>query len=511
MNLTGAQLIGSDESRLGIEHFHGIDPTTGKPLAGEFAEATTAEIDRALNAAASAFRPFRKLARERRAAFLEAIATQIEALGPTLLERAQAETALPQPRLLFERNRTTAQLRMFAQIVRDGAFLDPRIDRAQPDRAPVPKPDVRRTRIGLGPVVVFGASNFPLAFSVTGGDTAAALAAGCPVVVKAHPNHPGTSELAGRAILAAAAATDMPAGVFSLVQGRSHQTGKALVQHPKARAVAFTGSLAGGRALFDLAAARPDPIPVFAELGSINPFFVLPGALATNAEPLATQHFGALTVGVGQFCTNPGLVVAIDGPGLDTFQNKLAEQIDAARPGVMLHAGIARGYAGGLDRLESHGAQRLAGGNTAAEGPGHAQAAPALYRVAAARFLKTPALAEEVFGPSALLVVATSPAEMIAVAESLAGQLTATIRGGDADRALVAALVDILEERAGRVLFGGVPTGVEVCAAMQHGGPWPATTDSRTTSVGSAAIDRFLRPVAYQDAPAGFLPAELRD
>jgi NADP-dependent aldehyde dehydrogenase len=508
MELHGRHLIGAGTSKDGGEAFTAVDPRTGGPLATTFHDATPTEVDAALRLARDAHPAFEQAGREARAAFLEAVASGIEALGEGLLHRAAAETGLPLPRLEGERGRTCAQLRMFARVVRDGGYLDLRIDRADKERKPLPKPDLRSMRRALGPVVVFGASNFPLAFSVAGGDTASALAAGCPVVVKAHPNHPGTSEMVGRAVADAVRVAEMPEGTFSLVQGRGHAVGAELVQHPATRAVGFTGSFRGGRALFDLAAQRAEPIPVFAEMGSTNPLFLLPDRLRGTAIDLANGLAASVTLGVGQFCTNPGLAVAIQGSGVDDFLATLADALQEQDAATMLHQGICSAYEARLDELAAiDGVEVVYRG--AAEGPCGAR--PALLTVPAAKFLEHPSLHEEVFGPSTIVVLCDDAAQMLALAEGLQGQLTATLHASEADLALAGQLLPILEQKAGRVLFGGFPTGVEVCDAMVHGGPYPATSDSRSTSVGTAAIGRFVRPVAWQNMPQDLLPFELRD
>jgi NADP-dependent aldehyde dehydrogenase len=488
-----------------------VDSTEGRFAAGgalaEFEEASAAHIDRALDAAATTALEYRHISPARRASFLDHIAEELER-STNLLDAAHAETALPHARLTGERARTTGQLRLFAETVRDGSWVDARIDRAMPDRTPVPKPDLRRMLIPLGPVAVFGASNFPLAFSVAGGDTASALAAGCPVVVKAHPAHPATSEIAARAIIAAAAAAGMPPGVFSLIQSTRNEVAIALVQHRRTTAVGFTGSLRAGRALFDAAARRPDPIPVYAEMGSVNPVFLLRGALAERAEAMAEGLAASVTLGVGQFCTNPGLVVGVGGERFDALVRRLATLIAEAPPGTMLYPALLQSFESGVRRLGAVAGTTLVRSAAAGQTP---CALPSLLSTTADAFLRHPELAEEVFGPSTVVVRCESTAEMEAVARSLEGQLTATMHGTPADVAEHAWLVALLEEKAGRLIVNGFPTGVEVCASMQHGGPYPATTDSRTTSVGTAAIHRFARPVAYQNFPQSSLPPELQD
>ena len=474
-----------------------------------FEEASSVHIDRALEAAERGSRDYRQVSAERRAEFLDRIAEAIERAGD-LLEVANVETALPLERLAGERARTTGQLRLFANLVREGSWVDARIDRAVPDRKPLPKPDIRRMLIPIGPVAVFGASNFPLAFSVAGGDTASALAAGCPVVVKAHPAHPATAEIAARAVFEAAAAVGMPPGVFSLIQSTRNEVAIALVQHPHTRAVGFTGSLRAGRALFDAAARRPEPIPVFAEMGSVNPVFLLPAALTERAEAIAEGLAASVTLGVGQFCTNPGVVVGVAGESFDRFVRRLAALVRDARPGTMLYPALLQSYEAGVLRLSAVDGTTM----VRASAGGFSQepcARPSLFDTTAQTFLRHRELSEEVFGPSTVIVRCGSSEEMDAVARRLDGQLTATIHGTPADLTEHAWLVSILEDKAGRLIVNGFPTGVEVCASMQHGGPYPATTDSRTTSVGTAAIHRFARPVAYQNFPRSSLPAELQD
>ncbi|MBV8857962.1 MAG: aldehyde dehydrogenase (NADP(+)) [Acidobacteria bacterium] len=488
--------------------FRAFNPSEGREFGPEFHEATPAVVARALDSAARAFQQYRAKSAEEVAGFLEAIARNVEALGDELLETARAETALPSERLKGERGRTTAQLKMFAGVVREGSWVEATIDRAEPERKPVPKPDLRRMLIPFGPVAVFGASNFPLAFSVAGGDTASALAAGNTVVVKAHPAHPGTSELVARAVVAAAEEAGMPSGVFSLVQGQSPEVSLAVVEHPRTKAVGFTGSLRAGRALFDAAARRPEPIPVYAEMGSVNPVFVLPGALRERGAEFAEGLKQSVTLGTGQFCTNPGLVVGVQGEAFGKFLDKTDELFAAAPPGTMLNAGIRRGYEEGVERLQRI-VKRKAGG--AAADASRTQAAACVFSTDAATFLDKRELGEEVFGPSTLVVGCQSVEELRRVAEGLEGALTATIHGTPEDLREYAWLVRVLEQKAGRLVFNGFPTGVEVCAAMQHGGPYPATTDARTTSVGTAAIKRFARPVCYQNFPQEALPPELRD
>jgi NADP-dependent aldehyde dehydrogenase len=509
VELLGTQLIGRTPSAEGGDTFAGVDPAAGAPLPPAYREATADEVDRAVCAAEDAFDAYRARTADERAAFLRAVAREIEALGDALLERARVETGLPAARLAGERARTVGQLALFAALVEEGSWVDARIDPALPGRAPAPRPDVRRMLVPLGPAVVFGASNFPLAFSVAGGDTASALAAGCPVVVKAHPAHPGTAELTARAVLRAAEATGMPDGVFSLLHGRRPETALRLVRHPLACAVGFTGSLRAGRALFDAAAARPAPIPVYAEMGSVNPVFLLPSAVERRGELLADGLAGSITLGTGQFCTNPGLVVARRTAALDRFLDRLGARVAGVAPGPMLYDGIRLAYDAGVDRLRAHPGVRV----VAEAGPaaGGAAGRPVLFATDAGTLREHPRLQEEVFGPSSLMVVADAPEELLAVARALEGQLTATVHGSEDELRQHAPLLRALERRAGRLIVNGYPTGVEVGHAMQHGGPYPATTDARSTSVGSAAVLRWARPVAYQDFPQSALPPELRD
>lgn len=501
--LTGKNLIACEPADSADGRF-----TAGGALA-EFEEASGVHVDRALEAAESAFHHYRQLSAHTRAGFLDRIAEEIENSGG-LVDAANAETALPPERLAGERARTAGQLRMFANQVREGSWVDARIDRALPDRKPLPKPDIRRMLIPMGPVAVFGASNFPLAFSVAGGDTASALAAGCPVIVKAHPAHPATSELAARAIIEAIKAAGLPPGVFSLIQSTRNDIARALVQHPHTKAVGFTGSLRAGRALFDAAASRPEPIPVHAEMGSVNPVFLLPGALSERPETIAEGLKSSVTLGVGQFCTNPGLIIGISDGGFDQFVQRMERLIGNAPPGPMLYPAISRSYEAGVQRLGAIEGTRTIRSSTSAA-VHESDARPSMLETSAQMFMRHRELGEEVFGPSTVVVRCSSREEMEAVARHLDGQLTATLHGTPAELAEYASLVSILEHKAGRLIVNGFPTGVEVCASMHHGGPYPATTDSRTTSVGTAAIHRFARPVAYQNFPHSLLPVELQD
>ena len=511
MELHGQNFIGSQLSRGTGATLRATSPLTQQPLEPAFFSAGDAEVAAALEAAESAFAMYRGTPGEQRAAFLEKIADEIVAIGDDLIARAREETGLPEARLTGERARTVNQLRMFAGVAREGSWVDARIDPALPDRKPAPRPDLRRMLVPIGPVVVFGSSNFPLAFSVAGGDTASALATGNPVVVKAHSGHPGTSELVAAAVRRAVAASSLPAGVFSMLHGPGKIIGMALVRHPLTRAVGFTGSRAAGRALFDAAAARPDPIPVFAEMSSLNPVFILPGILRENARAVAEGLCGSITLGVGQFCTKPGLVFGLQGPAFDEFQRQLALRLEAVAPATMLHAGICESYHAGLARARAvDGVAPLARSGREPEAA-RTEGEPVLLRTDAANFRAHPELAAEVFGPFALLIAAGALAELEQIADGLEGQLTAAIHGTPEDLRDARPLVRRLERRAGRLIVNGFPTGVEVCPAMNHGGPYPATTDVRFTSVGTAALLRFVRPICYQDFPGALLPDALKD
>ncbi|MAU22575.1 MAG: aldehyde dehydrogenase (NADP(+)) [Martelella sp.] len=478
-------------------------PMTGKPL--EYFEADEALVDEAVKAAEAAFWDYGYTSRRTRAEFLNKIADEIEKRGSDITAIAMAETGLPEARLEGERGRTTGQLRMFARHILDGDYLDRRHDAANPEATP-PSPDLKMIQRPIGPVAVFGASNFPLAFSTAGGDTASALAAGCPVVVKGHPAHPGTGEIVAEAIAAAAEKCGIHPGVFSLLQGASHEAGTMLVTHPLIKAVGFTGSLAGGKALFDLCARRDEPIPFFGELGSVNPNFLLPDALANRGSEIAKGWAGSLTMGVGQFCTNPGLMVTLAGPEADRFAEEAAEELGRVGAGTMLTDGIAEAFRKGSDAVaHASGVETL----VKLEADGR-KAAPALYKVSAAAFIENPALAHEVFGPLGIIVVASNAQEMRAVAERLEGQLTCTLHMDHDDAEFAGSLLPVLERKAGRLLANGFSTGVAVADAMIHGGPYPATTNFGGTSVGTMAIRRFLRPVCYQNMPAALLPEDLR-
>ena len=508
MQLHGRHFIGNQLSSQGRDTFRGVNPATRVELDPPYHEATAEEVDRAAKLAAAAFEDFRSRPPEQRARLLDAIASEIEKLGDALIERANAETALGVPRLTGERARTANQLRMFARMVEEGSWVQARIDRALPDRKPLPRPDLRRMLIPVGPVVSFAASNFPLAISVAGNDTASGLAAGCPIIIKAHP---GTTEMVASAVIKAVRDTGMPEGTFSVLHGRGHEVGLALVRHPLVKAVAFTGSLRGGRALFDAASARPEPIPVFAEMGSINPVFVLPGALEQRGRQIAEELKNSVTLGVGQFCTNPGLVVGLESEQTRSFLNSVAELVSACEPGTMLYEGIRRAYADGVKSFGAVSGVKVAGRAKSAEDAGKTQAAPTVFTTDVGTFLNNRRLGEELFGPSTLVVTGRSKEELLRVARSLEGHLTATVQGTPKDLEDYRDLIAVLETKVGRLVFNGFPTGIEPCNAVHHGGPYPATTDARTTSIGTTAADRFVRPICYQDFPQTTLPPELRD
>ncbi|SNR61637.1 aldehyde dehydrogenase (NADP(+)) [Paracoccus sediminis] len=471
-----------------------------------FSTGTVDLVDRACEAAEEAFWSYGQSRRDDRAAFLDAIADQIEARAEAITAIGTQETGLPEARLQGERGRTTGQLRLFADHIRNGAYLDRRHDPAMPDRQPAPRPDIRMVQRPIGPVAVFGASNFPLAFSTAGGDTAAALAAGCPVVVKGHSAHPGTGEIVAEAVQAAIAGCGIHPGVFSLIQGGRRDVGTALVQHPRIKAVGFTGSLRGGRALFDLCVRRDEPIPFFGELGSVNPMFLLPHAVKARAGELGKGWAGSLTMGAGQFCTNPGIAVVTEGADADRFVAAAKAGLEAVAPQTMLTDGIARAYRAGRERFETRNSVTPV---LSADSEGR-QASPNLYETTAEAYLRDHALGEEVFGPLGLVVRVRDTDAMLRLARGLEGQLTVTIHMDDADLAEAQKLRPVLERKAGRVLVNGFPTGVEVVDSMVHGGPYPASTNFGATSVGTLSIRRFLRPVAYQNVPHELLPEDLQ-
>lgn len=508
MKLTGNLLIGSRQVAGNSGTLYAINPATGEQLEPAYCLGNAADVEQVCILAEQAFDIYRATSPAVRANFLETIARNIEAIGDVLIERAMAETGLPRARLEGERGRTCGQLRLFAATIQAGEQNVPRIDLRMPERKPLPRADLRQRRIPLGPVAVFGASNFPLAFSVAGGDTASALAAGCPVVVKGHSAHPGTSELVGQVIQLAVGQCGLPEGVFSLVFGAGSEVGAALVAHPFIQAVGFTGSRNGGVALMRIAQQRPQPIPFYGELSAVNPVVLLPEALIEKGAELGRQFVGSLTMGAGQFCTNPGLLLAIDSPSLDLFIASAKNALQESAPQTMLSPGIHSAYQQSTAHVAGNNKVEILGAGLASDAPNTCRAA--LYATSAAAFLSDSNLHAEMFGSASLLVRCRDENEILQVLRQMEGQLTATIHFVNSDLDFARKLLPILERKAGRILANGWPTGVEVCHAMVHGGPWPATTDSRTTSVGTAALERFLRPVCYQDIPDELLPPELQ-
>ncbi len=504
--LLGTSFIGYSRSTGTKAFVHAVNPATGEKLEPLYLTATEAEVEKAMSLAAAAFPVYANLTGKVRAEFLRNIAREIEVVADDIAARGQLETGLPEARLRGETARTTGQLRMFADLIEDGSWVDARIERADPDRKPIPKVDLRSMSFPLGPVAVFCASNFPMAYSVAGGDSASALAAGCPVIVIAHNSHVGVAEIVASAVIRAAKASGMPEGVFSVLYGGGRVIGQAVVKHPVTQAVGFTGSRAGGTALMDIASDRKQPIPVYAEMSAVNPVVILPSAVARGEEALAESFFGSLTLGVGQFCTNPGLVFLPTGLG-EKFLTKLKSLVEAASPGTMLNATICKSYAESTAEIESiDGVTILARGSAAGFGQGSA----VVFTVPVDRFVNDESLQGEMFGPATLIVRGTL-AEIEAAIPHLEGQLTASIHGSDAEIAAHPGLVAALRERSGRMIYNGYPTGVEVCSSMVHGGPFPATSDGRSTSVGSMAIDRFCRAAAWQSCPDALLPPALQD
>lgn len=510
MTIAGNMIIGQELVKGSKKAIYGINPATGENLEPAYLGGGADEVEHACALAEQAFDTYRETDLESRAKFLEQIAANLAANSAAIVERAGLESGLPKARLEGELGRTMNQLKLFAEEVRAGRWLGVKIDTAMPERAPLPRSDIRLRHIPLGPVVVFGASNFPLAFSVAGGDTASALAAGCPVVVKGHSAHPGTSELVGRAIQAAVKLCGMPEGTFSLLFGSGSDIGSALVADPRIKAVGFTGSRSGGVALMKVAAARSEPIPVYAEMSSINPVYLMPEALKNHAEGIASGFVNSMMMGSGQFCTNPGLLIVKEAEGLDAFISKVADLVSVAQPATMLTPGIHKAFESGVTKLEGNPDIKLAAQAQATSGPNQCRAR--LFVTTASAFLNDDALRDEVFGSSSLIIRCKTDQEVLSLTNSLEGQLTATVLMDQSDNtSFVKKLLSILERKVGRILFNGYPTGVEVCHAMVHGGPFPATSDSRTTSVGTEAIWRFLRPVCYQDFPVDLLPEALKD
>lgn len=507
MEITGQNIIGAELSKEGSALVKAVNPKTQETLPEPFYVASQDQIDSAIRKATEAYKVYKNTSGQERARFLRAIADEIMNLGDTLLHRAMAESGLPEARFIGERGRTVGQLRLFADVAEKGEWVQACIDDAIPDRTP-PKPDIRKMKIAIGPVVVFTASNFPLAYSTAGGDTASALAAGNPVIVKAHESHLGTNELVAKAVQKAAVTCGLPDGVFSSLVGQGFDLGQQLVKHPAIKAVGFTGSQKGGIALHKLAQQREEPIPVFAEMGSINPVVLLPGAIDAN-EKLPNILAGSVTLGVGQFCTNPGLMISMKSPRLEALKDALQAEFSKAGSFTMLNEGIFKSYEAGKKQASEQDGVSV---ECSVEGDnGSWTAKPAFVSVAASRFIQNPQLHKEVFGPFTLLVECDDEADLLKVVGSIEGQLTGSIYGTDEELAANPELISSLRERVGRMIFNGVPTGVEVCASMNHGGPFPATTDNRFTAVGHHAIDRFSRPISYQDCPKQLLPEALRD
>lgn len=507
--ITGKNYIGNQLSATGNKSFKTFNPLLNIENDWNFTEASNNEVNQAMALASEAFKTYSKISGAKKAKFLRTIAEEIEALGDELLEVYSAESGLPQGRAIGERGRTMGQLQAFANHVEAGHWVEASIDTAQPDRQPLPKVDLRKMNMALGPVVVFGASNFPLAFSTAGGDTASALAAGCPVIVKSHPMHAGTGELVASAIIKAAQKTGMPNGVFSNLNSSGIEVGRQLVQHPKVKAVGFTGSINGGRALYDLAAKRDEPIPVFAEMGSINPVVLLPKALKNRAEQIAKTYAGSITLGTGQFCTNPGLIIGLKSEELTNFVNTLAAEIVEVEPSCMLHPNIAGAYNVNKEKALSQNGIDVLGDYKNNVKSNFAKQAVAT--VSGDTFLNNPTLHHEVFGPYSLVVQCENESQLETVVSNLEGQLTGTIISDDNEISTYPNIVEAMQNRVGRIIFNGVPTGVEVCPSMQHGGPYPASTDSRFTAVGVDAIKRWVRPFSYQDWPNELLPDALKN
>ncbi len=500
LRLSGLSFIAGNRISRGSSTFHGRDAASGSVLDPAYVAASMEDLNEAAAAAAKAFETFGKTPAAVRAALLRAIAEGLEASSAEVVGRGMAETALPEARLKGEVARTCGQLRLFASVIEEGSWQDARIDRALPDRKPLPRPDIRSMLVPIGPVAVFGASNFPLAFSVAGGDTASALAAGNPVIVKAHPAHPGTSEIVAGVITEAVARAGLPAGVFSMLYDDGFFIGQELVGHPLIEAVTFTGSQRGGKALMEIAARRERPIPCFCEMGSLNPVFLLSGALAEDPQAKAKGLYGSFTLGAGQFCTKPGMVFVPETEGIDAFRQELRTLTAASSSFNMLTSGIVDAYQRGVTSRGTLGVS-----STSAAAASSQQTAAVLYETDLQTLEANGLLQEEIFGPSTLLVAWSDREEMLRAAEALEGHLTATLLGTEADLRANQDLVAILEKKVGRLIFNGYPTGVEVSHAMVHGGPYPATSDSRFTSVGTRAILRFVRPRCYQSFPQGAL------
>jgi alpha-ketoglutaric semialdehyde dehydrogenase len=509
--VAGRSIIGFSIANKGTESARAINPSTGQELDPPIFSATREEVEQAASLSQQAFLEYSQKSGKERARFLYEIADQIESLGDALTQRAMQETGLPEARIKGETARTTGQLRLFASLAEEGSWVQARIDTAIPDRQPLPKPDVRSMLRPLGPVVVFAASNFPLAFSTAGGDTASALAAGCPVIVKAHSSHPGTAEFIAQAVRGAAERTGMPDGVFSLLFGGGRTVGSALVSHPAVKAVGFTGSTAGGTALMKLASERPEPIPVYAEMGSVNPVVMLPRALEANTDDIASGLHVSATMGVGQFCTNPGIVLVERSETGDQFVQAFTEKMRETADQVMLNASIREAYAEGVAKLHNNAQVETLVSRSPSSSKSACLGSTAVFSAEAQAFLEDDSLSEEIFGPGTTLIRWSDKSELLRLLEKFEGQLTGTIHGTDEDLANFPEAIAILERKVGRIVYNGFPTGVEVCHSMVHGGPFPATSDGRSTSVGTHAITRFARLIAYQASPQDRLPDELKD
>lgn len=507
--ITGKNYIGNQLSSSGNKTYKTFNPELNLENTTIFTEASSEEIEKAVSLASNAFKEFRTISGGKKAEFLNAIADEILALDDELVKMYCLETGLPEGRAKGERGRTVGQLRTFANLVAEGSWVEATIDTAQPNREPMPKSDIRKMLIPLGPVVVFGASNFPLAYSTAGGDTAAALASGCPVIVKSHPMHAGTGELVASAIVKAAEKTAMPNGVFSNLNSSGIEVGQQLVAHPKVKAVGFTGSIIGGRALLDLASKREEPIPVFTEMGSINPVVILPKALENRQDEIAKTYAGSITLGTGQFCTNPGLILGIKSESFTNFINNVAEEIIKIDPSCMLHPNIKKGYIKNKEKVVSQDQVTVAANYSSEVKNNYAE--QAIVTVTGKTFLENPSLHLEVFGPFSMIVQCENAAELEVVIASLEGQLTGTVISDENEVANYSKVIAALQNRVGRIIFNGVPTGVEVCESMVHGGPYPASSDSRFTAVGINSIKRWVRPFSYQDWPNELLPNELKD
>jgi len=505
----GKNVIGNELSAEGSIIFRTYSPVSLEKLPEQFVQATTGEAEYAVNKALDAYSIFKRKSGKEKALFLKTIADEIELVGTSLIERACAESGLPEGRITGERGRTVTQLRLFASVLEEGSWVEASLDSPLPNRVPAPRPDIRKMLQPVGPVVVFTASNFPLAFSTAGGDTASALAAGNPVIVKVHPYHAGTNELVAGAIIRAAQKTGMPNGVFSSLNAIDFSVGQQLVLHPAVKSVAFTGSFSGGKSLFQLAQKREEPIPVFAEMGSVNPVILLPEKVKGNSSGLAATLASSINLGAGQFCTNPGVLIALKSEETELLKSELAVQVNKLLPEKMLHQNISKNF----EQKTAHffGNQEVKKLAESSEESLALQGRPVVATVSGKDFVKNPSLAEEIFGPFSLLIECDGSEELTQVLKAFKGQLTASVMGTSGDILQFRAQIEILQEVVGRLIFNGVPTGVEVCHSMQHGGPFPATTDSRFTSVGVDAIKRFVRPVAFQDAPESYLPDELKD